>query len=226
MTTTDEYGAALERVRAYAEKIRDGEKVVDQESLDRAADLARLYEDKRWIAEEAAAGRAPKTKVHNGRPVDPAARHRFGTWLLHGGGLSPRQTTALLKAHDWETTYSRGPQKTRLVGETSIRPLYALGRKGYGDETPKVLARAQEIAGDGMPITSAHTKQAVREFWASIPKPQQRKQAKTVKADQLRQRALTIIDELIEMGAYGSAQQALREGLAHLKSRRQLKAVV
>jgi len=222
---TADYEKALARVRAYAEKIREGETAADQDSLDRAADLAALYEDKRWIKEEAAAGRAPKTKVHNGRPVDPAARHRFGTWLHHQGGLAPRQTTQLLKAHDWRQTYSHPVRKTHLT-ERAIRPLYALGRKGYGDDTPKVIARAQEIAGDGMPVTSAHTKQAVREFWASIPKPQQRKQAKTARADQLRQRALTIIDELIEMGAYGSAQQALREGLEHLKNRdRKLKAV-
>jgi len=223
---TVDYETALARVRAYAEKIREGEKVADQESLDRAADLSALYADKRWMLEEAAAGRAPKTKVHNGRPVDPAARHRFGTWLYHQGGLAPRQTTRLLKAHEWVGTFSSSRQISRLAGENSINPLYALGRKGYGDETPKVLARAQEIAGDGMPITSAHTKQAIREFWAAIPKPEQRKQAKTARADQLRQRALTIIDELIEMGAYGSAQQALREGLEHLKNRdRQLKAV-
>jgi hypothetical protein len=217
------YEAALARVRAYAEKIREGERVADQESLDRAADLAALYADKRWILEEAAAGRAPKTKVHNGRPVDPAARHRFGTWLHHQGGLAPNYTSRLLKANEWAETYCAPGTKTT---ERAARPLYALGRKGYGDDTSKVLARAQEIAGDGMPITSAHTKQAVHEFWVAIPKPEQRKQAKTARADQLRQRALTIIDELIEMGAYGSAQQALREGLDHLKNRdRKLKAV-
>jgi hypothetical protein len=211
------YDDALDRVRAYAQKISEGERAADRESLDRAADLAMLYEDKRWIEEEAAAGRAPKTKVHNGRPVDPAAQHRFGTWLYHKGELGPRQTTKLLKAHDWVQSYSSTRRISALAGENTIRPLYELGRKGYGSDTPKVLARAQEIAGDGMPVTSSHTKQALREFWASIPKPARARTETIHKAEQMRKKAIADIDALIELGAYGDAQQVLREAAEHLR---------
>jgi len=177
-----DYEAALARVFEYAEKIRAGERAADQESLDRAEDLALIYEDKRWVEEEAAAGRAPKTETYRGRPNDPAARHRFGTWLHKRGGLGPSQTTKLLKVRDWRSTYSSTRGISALAGESSIRPLYALERRGRAESTPEVLARAQELAGDGMPVTSAHTKQAVSEFWAKYSPGEKRRMDKDAEA--------------------------------------------
>jgi hypothetical protein len=143
-----EYEAALIRVREYAEKIRDGERAADQESLDRAADLAVLYADKRWVQELEVEGKAPKTKVFRGRPVDPESQNRFASWVLTHEGLSPSYTKRLLHAHDWRSNYGApGTVNT----ERAIRPLYALERRGRGDSTPEVLARAQEIAGDTLP---------------------------------------------------------------------------
>ena len=129
----NDYDTALARVRAYAKKIRDGERAADQESLDRAADLAFLYEDRRWVEEEAAAGRAPKTTMFRGRPVDPAAKHRFGTWLYNRGDLGPSQTTRLLKANEWRQTYSasRGISALQLAAPGA--------RIEYSDDAKRVI---------------------------------------------------------------------------------------
>jgi hypothetical protein len=194
--TDAEYQAALDRVRVYARKIRDGEQAVDQESLDRAADLAALYEDKRWVAELEAEGKAPKTKVFRGRPVDPESRNRFASWALTHEGLGPSYTGKLLKAHQWRTNYS---DRVRVIPtEKAVRPLYALERRGYGDHTPEVVARAQEIAGDGQQVTSAHTRQAVSEFWAKFTRGETRRMDRDAQAKQhatrMRREAMWLVE--------------------------------
>jgi hypothetical protein len=208
---TDEYQLALDRVRAYAEKIRMGERAADQESLDRAADLARIYEDKRWIAEEAAAGRAPKTETFRGRPNDPAARHRFGTWLYKHGGLGPSQTTRLLKANDWRQTYSAVGGLKTLTGENAIRPLFAIERRGRASFMPEVISRAQEIAGDGEPVTSAHTKQAVREFWEKYSAGEKRRMDRDAQAKQHATKARREMLWLVENGYLKTFAELLTE---------------
>lgn len=155
------YDQALERVRAYAQQIRDGEQSVDSESLQRAADLALIYQDKRWVKELADEGKAPKNKVYRGRPVDPESRNRFASWVLTHEGLSPVYTKKLLAAQTWRETYG---YPVSINTERAIRPLYALERRGRGDQTAEVIALAAELAGDD-PITAAHTRQAMSEFW-------------------------------------------------------------
>jgi hypothetical protein len=192
------YDEALERVRAYAEKIRDGERTADQESLARAADLALLYEDKRWVAELAAEGKAPKTKVFRGRPVDPESRNRFASWVLTHEGLKPAYAKRLLQVHDWRQRFTATAVAKSLTGEFAIRPLYALERRGMGDHTGEVLDRAQEIAGDGEHVTSAHTRQAVSEFWAKYSPGEKRRMDRDAQAKQhatkMRREALWLVE--------------------------------
>jgi hypothetical protein len=54
-------------------------------------------------------------------------------------------------------------------GDRALQPLYRLQRIGLGDRLPEVLDRAAAAAGNG-PITSEHTRQAVRDFLAEQPK--------------------------------------------------------
>ena len=54
-------------------------------------------------------------------------------------------------------------------GERAIQPLYRLQRVGLADRLPEVLDRAAAAAGHG-PITSEHTREAVRDFLAEQPK--------------------------------------------------------
>ena len=192
------YEEALERVRTYAQKIRDGEQAADQESLDRAADLALVYEDKRWVAELEAEGKAPKTKVFRGRPVDPGSRNRFASWVLTHEGLKPSYTGKLLKAHEWRGNYS---DSVRIIHtEAAIRPLYALERRGRGSSTEEVIARAQEIAGDGQPVTSAHTRKAVSEFWEKWSPGEKRRMDRDAQAKQHATRMRREAQWLVENG--------------------------
>lgn len=196
---TTDYEAALERVRAYAEKIRTGERAVDQESLDRAADLAVLYEDKRWVQELADEGKAPKTKIFRGRPVDPESRNRFASWVLTREGLSPSYTRALLQAKDWRDRFSDNALAINLTVRTQ-RPLYALDSRGRGDHTGEVIARAQELAGDGQRITSAHTRKAVSEFWEKYSAGEKRRMDRDAQAKRHAAKARTEMLWLVDNG--------------------------
>jgi hypothetical protein len=191
------YEQAVERVRAYAKKIQAGERAADQESLDRAADLAVIYEDKRWVEELAAEGKAPKTKVFRGRPVDPSSRERFSKWVAEHEGLSASYAKALLQAHIWRSNY-RLPQSINTA--SAIRPMYALERRGRGDHTLEVVARAQEIAGDGMPVTSAHTRQAVSEFWSKYSPGEKRRMDRDAEAKRHATRARIEMLWLVDNG--------------------------
>ena len=203
-----DYEAALDRVRAYAQKIRDGETAADQESLDRAADLALIYEDKRWVQELADEGKAPKTKVFRGRPVDPESRNRFASWVLTHEGLSPSYTKRLLHAQDWRSNYGApGAVNT----ERAIRPLYALERRGRGSSTPEVLARAQELAGDGEPVTSAHTRKAVSEFWEKYSAGEKRRMDRDAQAKQHATKARREALWLVENGYLKTFAELLTE---------------
>lgn len=192
---TNDYSAALARLRKYAEAIRTGEQVVDQDSLARAADLALIYEDKRWVKELADEGKAPKNAVYRGRPVDPESRNRFASWVLTHEGLSPSYTKRLLRAHDWRGNY--GATGTEIPTEGAIRPLYALERRGQGSSTADVIARAAELA-DGEPITAAHTRQAVSEFWTKYSPGEKRRMDRDAQAQRhsatMRREAQWLID--------------------------------
>jgi hypothetical protein len=137
-----EYDAALERVRAYARKIRDGEQAVDQESLDRAADLAALYEDKRWIAELEAEGKAPKTIVFRGRPVDPGSKERFSKWAAEHVEFGPRYAKMLLRVKDW---ISRNAVPIIPPTEWAIRPKQDYAALGRLVEETQNLNQPQKI---------------------------------------------------------------------------------
>jgi hypothetical protein len=193
----DGYTAALVRVRKYAAKIRNGEETADRESLDRAADLAVLYEDKRWVKELEAEGKAPKNKVFRGRPIDPESQNRFASWVLTHEGLTPTVCKRLLHAETWRRNY--GATGTVIRTEGAIRPLYALERRGRGSNTAEVVARAHELAGDG-PVTAAHTRQAVSEFWAKYSPGEKRRMDRDAEAKRHATRIRTEARWLIDNG--------------------------
>jgi hypothetical protein len=198
MNEQSEYAQAMRRLRTYARKLRDGEQAADRDSLERAADLALIYADKRWVKDLEAEGKAPKNKVYRGRPVDPESYNRFAGWVLTHEGLSTRHTARLLKAHDWQANY---PTSGRVIlTEGAIRPLYALERRGRGDQTPEVVARAQKLAGDGNPVTAAHTKQALAEFWSRYSPGEKRRMTRDAEAKRHAARIRAEARWLIEHG--------------------------
>lgn len=209
--TDTEYQAALERVRAYREQLNEADRRTDQGSLDRARDLELLYQEMRWVDELP----APKNKVWRGRSVDPRSRNRFATWVLQQTGLVPSRVRQL---HLAEETVGILVTAVTVIpdGEWALRPLRRLDRQGYGDHLIDVYKRALELAEGDVP-TYAHTSKAVRDFLAQYSAPQRQLAVKTHKAEELRKKAIRIIDELIDIGAYGDAQQVLREAAEHLR---------
>jgi hypothetical protein len=205
----DEYDAAVERVRGYAEKIREGERIADAESLQRAADLALIYNDKRWVKELEAEGKAPKNKVFRGRPVDPESRNRFSSWVLTHEGLAPRTTRELLQVHDWKSNYGHDVP-TIPPTKNAVRPLYALERRGHQSYMAEVLARAVEIA-DGAPVTQAHTRQAVSEHWAKYTRGEVRQLDKDAQAKRHAARIRAEAQWLVDNGYVATLAEIIQE---------------
>lgn len=202
------YDEALARVRDYAAKIRAGEQATDQDSLARAEDLALIYEDKRWVQELADEGKAPKTKVYRGRPVDPESRNRFASWVLTREGLGPSYTKRLLQANDWRSNY--GAPGTVIPTERAMRPLYALERRGRGASTAEVIERAHELAEYG-PVTAAQTRQAVSEFWAKYSPGEKRRMDRDAEAKRHATKLRTEARWLIENGYFRTLADVLTE---------------
>ncbi|MBO0864842.1 MAG: hypothetical protein J2P16_07215 [Mycobacterium sp.] len=202
----DDYELAVERVRAYARKIRDGEQVIDSESLDRAADLTLIYNAKRWVDEMAAAGKGPKNRMARGKPVDRESTNQFTIWILEEEGLSQSRTKQLLRVDGWRRNYGHAVQI--IPTEWAARPLYALESKGHGDATGEVVAHAAELA-EGGTITAAHTKKAVSEYWASLPKSKRRKLTLKQQTESHIAKFRTEVNWLIDHRQFGTLQKQL-----------------
>jgi hypothetical protein len=144
--------AILDRLRGFVTQQHDADELADQNSLDRAADLMALYDERdergrrRWATEI----EPPRTRRTRGRPVDPESFSRFTRWL--GERVPLRGSTAyrLRDAHDIATNYfARGEIKP--TGERVLRPLKWLTKNGYEDRVGEVWKEAVKLAGGGSP---------------------------------------------------------------------------
>jgi hypothetical protein len=166
--TPDERAGLIARLDTYNDQLAEAAMQLDYGSLDRAADLAALYEDRAWVEEL----EPPKTHDKRGRPLNnpaqPDSRNRFARWLRECRGLTlvGSRSQQLLKAHEFLVSTGR---HQNFYGEQALRPLYRLQRFGLADRLPEVLDRAAAAAASGS-ITSEHTRQAVRDFLAEQPK--------------------------------------------------------
>lgn len=137
---------ALKRLRDFVDQQRGADDLADRGSLDRAADVMALYDDKQWVDELP----APKTVRHRGRPVDPQSFSRFSKWLTQQVGLTGAHAYRLRDAHQLQANYlSRGEIKPR--GEHQLRPLKWLTKHEYADRVPEVWELACELANGKAP---------------------------------------------------------------------------
>jgi hypothetical protein len=169
--TPEQRSSLIARLDAYNDQLAEASMQLDYGSLDRAADLAALYEDRAWVEELEPVAAVDAKGRSRGRPVDPASRARFNQWLRekHGWKLVAATSGRLLRVQEWMGNFDDSVIKNRLTGEGAVRPLYRLQRLGFGDRTTEVMARALDLAGPGV-VTSEHTRQAVRDFLAEQPK--------------------------------------------------------
>jgi hypothetical protein len=169
--TPDERAGLIARLDTYNDQLAEAAMQLDYGSLDRAADLAALYEDRTWVEELEPVAVVDANGRPRGRPVDPASRARFNQWLREKRGWKLVATSSgrLLRVHEWMGNFDARGISNRLTGERAVRPLYRLQRLGLGDRTTEVMARALDLAGSGV-VTSEHTRQAVRDLLAEQPK--------------------------------------------------------
>jgi hypothetical protein len=179
----DTYQAALGRLRAYREQLERAEREADQESLDRAADLATVYADKRWVDDL-----PPLVKTHNrGRPVEKDSFNRFTKWVMGDPtaniGIQTRHSYQLHRAHE-VANYLRPAQINPGSSEKVLRPLSRLLKDNHGDEAPDVWRRAKQLA-DGAPLTFDLVTRALRDHNKALgrtpPTRAQAYQARTVR---------------------------------------------
>lgn len=153
----DAYERAIVELRAYREQLDRADKQADAGSLDRAAVLAAIFVDKRWVDEVP----APKKTHFRGRPVVADSRSRFAKWVMERVGLQPRHCYQLLNANTVANSL-RGAHINPGASEWALRPLSKLLRDERSDEIEAVWRRAVELA-DGESLTSAHVRQALRD---------------------------------------------------------------
>src|SRR5262245_57256001 len=136
-----ERDATLDRLRGFVTQQRTADETADAGSLDRAADIVALYEDRSWIKDVP----APKTRLNRGRPVDPESLSRFSKWLTAEVGLKGSTAYQLRDAHNLSSHYFRQAE-IMPTGERELRPLKWLVKHEHTSAIPAVWARACEIA--------------------------------------------------------------------------------
>ena len=144
-----DYEARIERLRAYVEQLEGADRQADTGSLQRAADLMAIYEDKRWMDDmpEPAPSRRPNTFK-----VVPDSRKQFGKWAeahvtspTTGRPLAPRTTRTLLDTEDVIRSMGGAPLP-ESVGAQTLVPLGKLVQDDRADQISDVWRRALKLA--------------------------------------------------------------------------------
>lgn len=138
--------AILRRLDGFVRQQREAELEADRNSLDRAADIVALYEDRSWVAELP----PPKVLRNRGRPVDPESFSRFTKWLRERVPIGGSTAYQLRDAHELQATYFRDAE-IKPIGEHELRPLKWLTKHDYGDRVPEVWREACKLAGGTSP---------------------------------------------------------------------------
>lgn len=133
--------AALARLRDFAAQQKGAEREADRGSLERAADVVALYEDRRWVDEMD----PPKPRRGRARPTDPESFSRFTKWLAERAELKSRQAYYLRDADDLVTTSLHSVQISP-TGAFVVRPLKWMRKNDYGDHIPEVWSIACDMA--------------------------------------------------------------------------------
>lgn len=208
----EDYQAALARLREYREMVEAADRRADQASLARAADLALLYEDRRWMDE------LPAAKPDVTGKVTPDSRNRFAKWVAEVSSvhLQTRQTTYLLGAYDLNAQVST-VSTVVPTGERVLRPLKAVQSKGY--DHLEVWRRAVELA-EGRPPTEAQVRQAKTDYLAQFTPKDQRNRARRHKWQRQHDLIVGEFRALLRERQFGVAYDTLQELVTEYENQR------
>ena len=209
-----EYEAALARLRDYHDLLDVADRQVDSLSLARAADLAKVYEDRRWMDDpELTPARADAL----GR-LRPDSRNRFAKWVqdVSPVRLRSRHTTELLAAHDLNAQVST-VSAVAPTGERVLRPLKSLVRT-YPNAVPEVWSRAIEIA-EGDP-TAEQVTRAKRDFLAQYSPKERRREVRITRAQREAKEVRLHFSRLMDQQMFHTAAKLLIDLRSDLIQRR------
>jgi hypothetical protein len=143
-----EYQARLERVCAYVEQLERADKDADKGSLQRAADLTAIYEDKRWV-DDMPESEPPRKR---GFRIVRDSREQFAKWAKEhltssttGNPLKRTVALGLLDTQDVVRSIST-PLETEAIGAWALHPLVKLIKEDRSDEVTAVWKRAVKLA--------------------------------------------------------------------------------
>ncbi len=142
----------FDRLRTFVDQQRGAEDLADRGSLDRAADIMALYDDRddngrrRWALEL----EPPKTRRIRGRPVDPESFSRFTKWLGTQVPIKGAHAYRLRDAYDLTTNYFSAGE-INPTGEFALRPLKWLVKNDHADAVTTVWQQAVVLAGGEAP---------------------------------------------------------------------------
>lgn len=206
----EEYQAAVDRLRSYVLQLEQAEAQSDAGSLERAADLARIYADKRWVDELP----APSRTSFRGRPVEPDSRSRFAKWVVANVGLNASYSYRLLNAHELARIILPAAKEIPPTSAWSLRPLYKLLRDHRGDQAPAIWRRAVELADAGVP-TVAHVRKALADHDRALGYSTARRTADGRSFAEVRARLL----REFEWVALNGTEQQIKTVLADLQAK-------
>jgi hypothetical protein len=175
--TDNERSEILDRLRDFAAQQRGAEDLSDRGSLDRAADVVALYEDRGWVAEVD----PPKVRRSRGRPVDPESFSRFTKWLSERVPLTGSRWYQLRDAHDLATNYFNGVE-IKPKGEYDLRPLKWLTRHDHGDRVSEVWKIACDLAGGKTPDSPTVRRALAQWKRENLPKVERKPGERTARA--------------------------------------------
>jgi hypothetical protein len=208
-----EYEATLARIRDWVNQSRTLEGKAQQATMERAAEMVAVYEDKRWVKDIP----PPKNKVWRGRPVDPESFNRFSGWLLQQTGLKPGGARNWKLAH--ELVSDLLPRVAiKPSAEYVVRPLLPLRKIGYEDQIQILWRRAVDLAGGEEP-TAEQVKQVVSEFRKEIGAKTIKRAQSQARIKELREIALDDLKKLYELEGSTTAQQVIDDFVAWANQR-------
>jgi hypothetical protein len=143
--SADERQAIIEHLREFGTQQAESQQLADRGSLERAAELMRLYRDESWMEELPAPGRRSKVPPHDFR--------RFTKWAIEDNRLGlERRRIHQLKGAD-EVVGNLRASRAEIAGATgnAVEPLRWMVNNDYADRMGEVWRDARQLAGGDAP---------------------------------------------------------------------------
>jgi hypothetical protein len=163
-----EYELILKELDQWNHCLDESERLAQDDTMEKAAQLYRLFSGPQWVAEREAEPAQSDITSKGKRPIDPASRNQFAAWVERRyRNIGKRRTYQLLDAKELVDKYLNAVQilPTR---ENQVRPLKKWTSTTYGSGVRIAPAweRACRISAeqDYTQPTARHVTEGMREW--------------------------------------------------------------